>query len=333
VYVGFRKMATSEIFYRLRKHVVPAKGAAQAGNDVYNVRADYYLLRTSHAASPMPTLTQLILYPIKSCAGMPVPAATLLDAGLSAQGVHDREWMVVLEDGQFLTQRETPRMALIRPRPDGDYLHVSMPGQPDLALALAWSGTETPRRVRVWDDLVDAADCGDAAAAWFSAALGTACRLVRFRRDAHRPTSVKWTGGVASQTRFADGYPLLLIGQASLDDLNLRLHGAGRAPLPMDRFRPNLVVDGLDAFEEDYLEALHDADLAIRPVKPCGRCPIPSIDQATAIPGPDPLDILQTYRANARLEGAVCIGMNCIVVRGAGTELRIGQVLDAELAF
>lgn len=281
----------------------------------------------------MATLTQLILYLIKSCAGMPVAAATLLESGLSAQGVHDREWMVVREDGQFLTQREHPRMALIRPRPDGGDLHVSMPGQPDLVLPLAWNGNETPRQVRIWDDLVDAADCGDAAAHWFSAALGTDCRLVRFRRDIRRPTSVKWTGGVTAQTRFADGYPLLLIGQASLDDLNVRLAASGRAPLPMDRFRPNLVVDGLEAFEEDYLEALHDADLAIRPVKPCARCPIPSIDQATAIPGPDPLDILQTYRANARMEGAVCMGMNCIVVRGAGSELRVGQALDAELAF
>jgi uncharacterized protein YcbX len=303
------------------------------GNASYAILSACLFASLPSPRTAMPTLTQLILYPIKSCAGMPVPAATLLDAGLSAQGVHDREWMVVLEDGQFLTQREYPRMALIRPRSEGDSLHLSMPGQPDLALALAWRGTEAPRRVRVWDDLVDAADCGDAAAGWFSAALGTACRLVRFRHDVIRPTSVKWTGGVASQTRFADGYPLLLIGQASLDDLNLRLAAAGRAPLPMDRFRPNLVVDGLEAFEEDYLEALHDADVAIRPVKPCGRCPIPSIDQATAIPGPDPLDILQTYRANARMEGAVCIGMNCIVVRGAGSALRTGQVLDAELAF
>lgn len=281
----------------------------------------------------MATLTQLILYPIKSCAGMAVPAATLLDAGLAAQGVHDREWMVVTEDGQFLTQREFPRMALVRPQPEGETLRVRMDGQPDLVLPLAWRGTDTPRQVRIWDDLVDAADCGDAAAGWFTRALATPCRLVRFRRDIQRPTSVKWTGGVPSQTRFADGYPLLLIGQASLDDLNLRLAAAGRAPLPMDRFRPNLVVDGLDAFEEDYLEALHDDAVAIRPVKPCARCPIPAVDQDTGVPGPDPLDILQSYRANARMEGAVCMGMNCIVVRGAGSELRVGQVLDAELAF
>jgi len=281
----------------------------------------------------MPTITQLILYPIKSCAGLAVDSAILLESGLEASGVHDREWMLVTDEGQFLTQREFPRMALIRPRPDGDSLRVSFPAMDDCTLPLVFATDARARQVRIWDDLVDAADCGDAAAAWFSQALQTPCRLVRFRRDVMRPTSVKWTGGVSSQTRFADGYPLLLIGQASLDDLNVRLRAAGRAALGMDRFRPNLVVDGLDAFEEDYLEALRTEDFAIHPVKPCARCPIPSIDQATAIPGPDPLDILQTYRANARMEGAVCMGMNCIVVRGAGSELRVGQPLDSELAF
>lgn len=281
----------------------------------------------------MATLTQLFIYPIKSCAGLSVESATLLESGLAAQGVHDREWMLVTGEGRFLTQREYPRMALVKPRPDGEVLRVSAPGMPDFTLPLAWNDAAAPRTVTVWDDVVDAADCGDAAAAWFSGALDAPCRLVRFRRDVVRPTSVKWTGGVPSQTRFADGYPLLLIGQASLDDMNQRLQAAGRAALPMQRFRPNLVVDGIEAFEEDYLEALHTEACAIRPVKPCARCPIPSIDQDTGIPGPDPLDILQTYRANQRMEGAVCMGMNCIVVRGAGSELRVGQQLDAELAF
>jgi len=281
----------------------------------------------------MPTVTQLLLYPIKSCAGLSVPSATLLESGLAAQGVHDREWMLVTGDGQFLTQREFPRMALVVPRPDGDCLRVGFPGQPDLLLPLAWSEQDNPRRVRIWDDAIDAFDCGDAAAAWFAQALATTCRLVRFRRDVVRPTSVKWTGGVAARTLFSDGYPLLLIGQASLDDLNARLRAAGRAALTIDRFRPNLVVDGLDAFEEDYAAALHTEGIEIRPVKPCARCPIPAIDQASGIPGPDPLDILQSYRANARMEGAVCMGMNCIVTRGAGSELRVGEALDAELAF
>lgn len=281
----------------------------------------------------MAILTQLSLYPIKSCAGIAVPAATLLESGLMAEGVHDREWMLVDADGRFLTQREFPRMAVITPRPEGEVLRVSAPALADLLLPLAWDEAAPLRRVAIWDDLVDALDCGDGAATWFSDALGTRCRLVRFRRDVVRPTSVKWTNGVPSQTRFADGYPLLLIGQASLDDLDARLVTAGRAPLPMDRFRPNLVVEGLDAFEEDYVASLAAGPVAISPVKPCARCPIPSIDQATGVPGPDPLDILQAYRANPRMDGAICMGMNCIVTAGAGSLLRVGQELDVDLAF
>jgi uncharacterized protein YcbX len=281
----------------------------------------------------MAILTHLLLYPIKSCAGIAVRSAVVNESGLSALGVHDREWMLVTADGQFLTQREHPRMALIRPLPDGGRLRVHAPGMDDLALALAWDEAAATRTVRIWDDKVDAADCGDAAAAWFSAALATPCRLVRFHRDVVRPTSTKWTDGVAARTRFADGYPLLLIGQASLDDLNARLVAAGRHALPMDRFRPNLVVDGLDACEEDFLATLTVGDVQIRPVKPCARCPIPSIDQATGIPGPDPLDVLQTYRANPRMEGAVCLGMNCIVTAGAGSELHLGQTMATEIAF
>jgi uncharacterized protein YcbX len=282
----------------------------------------------------MPTLSQLLLYPIKSCAGMPVLEATLLETGLAAHGVHDREWMLVTASGQFLTQREFPRMALIRPRPDGGNLRVSSPGMGDLLLPLAWH-EEPVRHVQIWDDEVRAADCGDVAAGWFTEALDARerLRLVRFRQDVVRPTSVKWTGGLPSQTRFADGYPLLLIGQSSLDDLNLRLRAAGRAALPMDRFRPNLVVAGLEAYEEDYTAFLSTGTAEIRPVKPCARCPIPSIDQATGVPGPDPLDILQTYRANPKLDGGICFGMNCIVSAGAGSVLRVGQELAAELAF
>jgi uncharacterized protein YcbX len=285
----------------------------------------------------MPTLTHLLVYPIKSCGGIAVREATLLESGLSAQGVHDREWMLVTEDGQFLSQREHPHMALIRPLPEGGNLRVRAPGMGDLLLPLARSNTpETSlRTVQIWDDSVRAVDCGDVAADWFAQAIGVRerIRLVRFHHDVVRPTSVKWTGGMPSQTRFADGYPLLLIGQSSLDDLNGRLRAAGRSTLPMDRFRPNLVVDGLEAFEEDYLASLSTGSAEIRPVKPCARCPIPSIDQATGIPGPDPMDILQTYRANPRMDGAVCMGMNCIVSAGAGSLLRVGQELAAELAF
>jgi uncharacterized protein YcbX len=281
----------------------------------------------------MATLSQLILYPIKSCAGMPVEEAITTVSGLCAQGVHDREWMLVTSEGQFLTQREFPRMATIVPRVADDALAVTAPGMPPLRLPLATQETGRTLRVHIWDDLVDALDCGDEAAAWFGDVLGTRCRLVRFKPDASRPTSEKWTGGAPSSARFADAYPLLLIGAAALDDINAHMRAAGRAALPMDRFRPNLVIEGTDPFEEDYTESLRAGELVIKPVKPCARCPIPAIDQATGIPGPDPLEILQSWRARAILDGAVCVGMNCIVPEGAGAMLRVGQAFEVSLSF
>ena len=281
----------------------------------------------------MPTLSHLILYPIKSCAAMPVEEAMATVSGLSAHGVHDREWMLVTNEGQFLTQREFPHMATIVPRVIGDTLLVSAPAMPPLRLPLALEAGKHMMRVQIWDDLVEAIDCGDDSAAWFGETLNTSCRLVRFQPDAARPTSEKWTGGAASSARFADAYPLLLIGQASLDEINQRMLAAGRAALPMDRFRPNLVVDGLEPFDEDYTASFTAGDIVIQPVKPCARCPIPAIDQATGIPGPDPLDILQSWRARAILDGAVCVGMNCIVAGGAGGILRVGQPLALSLSF
>jgi uncharacterized protein YcbX len=281
----------------------------------------------------MATLSQLILYPIKSCAGMPVEEAIATVSGLCAQGVHDREWMLVTNEGQFLTQREFPRMATIVPRVAGDALAVTAPGMPPLRLPLATQESKNTLRVQIWDDLVAALDGGDQAAAWFGDVLGTRCRLVRFKPDASRPTSEKWTGGAPSSARFADAYPLLLIGQSALDDINGHMRAAGRAALPMDRFRPNLVIEGTDPFEEDYTESLRAGEVVIKPVKPCARCPIPAIDQATGIPGPDPLEILQSWRAKAILDGAVCVGMNCIVLEGAGAILRVGQAFEVSLSF
>jgi len=281
----------------------------------------------------MATVTELVIYPIKSCAGISVPVAEFSVSGLRAHGVHDREWMLVTREGLFLTQREYPRMALVTPRIVDDAVEVTAPGMPPLRLLLAHDPAANNITVQIWDHTVNAADCGDAAASWFADAIQGPCRLVRFRPDVQRPTSTKWTGGAPAETRFADGYPILVIGQASLDDLNAKLKNAGRSPLPMNRFRPNLVVDGLEAFEEDFVESFSAKDLALRPVKPCARCPIPAIDQSTGIPGPDPLDILQTYRANPRMEGAVCLGMNAIVSEGAGNILQVGQGLEVALAF
>lgn len=281
----------------------------------------------------MAILSELFIYPIKSCAGLSVPEAMLTRTGLAGDGVGDREWMLVDAHGQFLSQREHPRMALIVPRLDAAMLEVRAPRMPVLTLPLAQPAQARAREVTVWDDTFAAADCGDAASEWFSQALGTPCRLMRFRPDVVRPTSTKWSGGIEAESRFADAYPLLVVGAASLADLNGKLVAAGRSAIPMNRFRPNIVIDGIGAFDEDYTESFRIGAAEIKPVKPCARCPIPSIDQGTGVPGPDPLDILQTYRAKPQLDGAPCFGMNAIVIAGEGTVLRVGQEVAATLAF
>ena len=280
----------------------------------------------------MPTILSLTIYPIKSCAGILLEQATLSDTGLSFAGVHDREWMLVDSEGQFLTQREYPQMATIRPEIGNDGLLVHAPGRPPLLLRQA--ADAAPQTVTIWEEDFTALDCGDEIASWFSQTLGLACRLVRSDAQTQRFASQKWTGGKLVPTRFSDGYPILLTATASLDDLNQRLEKNGRAHLPMNRFRANIALDGIDAFEEDYAENFEIGEhIQLRPVKPCPRCPMPSVDQLTGEVGPDPLDILQTYRANPLVDGGITFGMNVIVENGLGLHLHVGDTVNMNIAF
>jgi uncharacterized protein YcbX len=288
----------------------------------------------------MPVLSDITLYPIKSCGGIVLQEATLTGYGLMSEQVYDREWMVVDPQGRCVTQREFPRMALIAPRITEQALEVRAPGMPALRIPLAMPsdadagpGQAAGVQVQVWDDTVLAYDCDEQTAAWFTQAVGTPCRLARFHAGAVRPVSDKWTGGVASRTKFSDGYPVLVAGSASLGDVNDRLLAAGRAAIPMNRFRPNLVIAGIEAFEEDYAESYQIGAAVLKPVKPCSRCPMPSVDQTTGQFGPDPLDILQSYRAKPEVDGAICFGMNAIVIAGDGERLQVGQAVDVTLAF
>jgi len=284
----------------------------------------------------MPILSALHLYPIKSCAGITLQEATITGAGLMSAHIYDREWMVVDMHGEFLTQRDYPRMALIQPRLRLDTLELRAPGMLRLELPLDLPAPEqlpATMKVRVWNDTLAAYDCGETAAAWFSNVLGTPCRLARFHSDAQRHADPRWTNGESASMLFADGFPLLIISQASLDDLNQKLMAQGRAALPMDRFRPNIVIDDSDAFEEDHAGLIRIGQASIRPSKPCPRCTIPSIDQATGASGPDPLDILRGYRANPIVDGGIAFGMNAMLIEGEGQLLRVGQPVEMELAF
>jgi uncharacterized protein YcbX len=290
-----------------------------------------------HFAPRMPpmdvtaTISRLFVYPVKSCAGVALDQVTLTETGLE----FDRAWMVVDAQGQFVTQRALPRMALIQPQLKTFEMVLRAPGM--LALHIALEKVEQAVQVTVWDDRVAAFDMGDVAAQWFSDFLQQPVRLVRFDPAQRRLSSPKWTGADEGLNQFSDGFAVLVTSEASLDGLNARLAAAGEAAVGMERFRPNIVLAGIDAHDEDRLDALHittaQGEAVLRMVKPCPRCPIPNIDPATATSTPVVGDMLQTYRQTAVVGGAVAFGMNAIVRAGVDAALRVGQAATADYRF
>jgi uncharacterized protein YcbX len=281
-------------------------------------------------------IAQLFVYPVKSCAGIEVQAVRLTETGLE----WDRAWMVIDAQGRFVTQREQPRMALIEPSLMATEMELRAPGMPVLAVQFDAVGPLVT--VQVWDDHVPAHDMGDQVAEWFTQFLdgdvGSATyRLVRFDPAHRRVASLKWTDGVPALNQFSDGFPLLVISESSLAGLNQRLQVAGHSAVSMARFRPNVVLAGVEAHDEDRLSLIRveaePTPVLLQPVKPCPRCPIPNIDPTTAQSSPEVGDTLQAYRQDARVNGAVTFGMNCITVTGIGTTLRVGQVVSADLDF
>ena len=281
---------------------------------------------------PALRIVSLHVHPVKSCAGVAVQDAWLCDTGLEL----DRWWMVVDEHGEFVSQRELPRMALVQTRVRHDDVVLRAPGM--LALHLQQDRVEGAVRVRVWDDEMPAFDMGDLAAQWFSDFLGRRLRLARIDPDTRRLASARWTGGLEAKTAFSDGFPLLVASTASLAELNRRLTSAGHAAVPMERFRPNIVIDGLaDAHGEDHIDTLTidspDGAVVLKLVKPCSRCSIPDVDPATAETGHAVTDALATYRADPRLDGALTFGQNAVIVSGIDCRIAVGARIRAALAF
>ncbi|HET9864664.1 MAG TPA: MOSC N-terminal beta barrel domain-containing protein [Steroidobacteraceae bacterium] len=263
-------------------------------------------------------MTALNLYPVKSCRGIPLEAARLSGTGLA----DDRHWMMVRPNGRFVTQRELPRLALIRTAVDAAGLRLEAPGMPPLSVPRDLS--VTARDITVWRFKGRGLDCGDAAAGWCTTFLDTPLRLVSFDPSQTRECSPEWTQGLRAITEFADGYPVLIISRASLAELNSRLP----KPLPMTRFRPNIVVDGIDAYGEDRIHELRTESVTLRIVKPCVRCAITTTDQDTGTrDGAEPLATLKTYRFDREL-GGVCFGQNAIVTRGVGASLHVGEKFE-----
>jgi uncharacterized protein YcbX len=242
-------------------------------------------------------LTSLCVYPVKSCGGIPVESWTVDERGLA----HDRRWMLVDEHGQFMTQRRWPRMALVRPGVSGDSLVLEAPNMPALELPLRPVGSGGTL-VSVWGDTVEALEMGDEPARWFGEFLGARCRLVYQPDDSVRSVDPDYAA-TRDQVGFADGFSFLVISSASLDHLNARL----AEPVPMDRFRPSLVVGGCEPHAEDGWSRVRAGSIDFRVIKPCARCSIPLVDQETTARGKEPLRTLAGYR---NFGGKILFGQN-----------------------
>jgi len=256
-------------------------------------------------------VSELAIYPVKSLGQVRVETLAFDELG----PVGDRRWMVVDQEGRFVTQRQLARMCLIQPTFIPGGLRLEAPGMAPIEVRAAGQ----PRRpVTVWNDHCEGIDAGDAVADWLGGFLDQPLRLVQFPEHQMRQVDPAWARP-GDRTAFSDGFPLLLISQASLDDLNRRL----ATPLSMRRFRPNLVIAGSEPHAEDGWRRLRIGDLTLRVVKPCSRCVIPSIDPDTAEKGDEPLRTLATYR---RRDGKICFGQN-VIVDGRG-ELAIGMPVE-----
>ena len=205
-----------------------------------------------------------------------------------------------------------------------DALNLKAPHMRECEVPFATDGAS--RSVVVWRSDVRGFDAGDDAAAWLSDWLAKEVRLVRFDRSVTRLCNPEFAGDSGAHTMFADGYPVLVVSKASLADLNDRLP----TPLPMNRFRPNIVLDGLPPYDEDHLDTIAIGDVVLRCVKPCTRCQVTTTDQQTAKVGVEPLRTLGEYRMDPRLEG-VTFAMNAIVI--AGGTIRSGDRVAVEYRF
>lgn len=268
----------------------------------------------------MARIASLHVYPVKSCRGIDLQRARVTATGLE----WDRRWMIVDANRRFVSQRENPRLAGITVTV-GSALRLSASGLPELAVDPRHGGERYD--VRIWDDVVPGIDAGDDVADWLLAALGAPLRLVRIDDAAGRNAEPAFAGPGPNPVTFADAYPFLLISKASLEDLNHRLP----APLPMNRFRPNIVVEGVPAYAEDAMSVFRFGRVAIRGVKLCTRCSITTTDQETFVrdAAQEPLRTLKTYRYDRALRGVV-FGQNCVIAGGVGETLTIGTELTID---
>mgnify|MGYP001593457148 CR=1 FL=1 len=228
----------------------------------------------------------LHFYPIKSCSGTELETVEVAERGFR----YDRHWMVINTDGVFLTQREVAKMALIRPSLSDDRLIISACGEPSI-LELSFDNKGPRREVIIWGNKCEATDDGEIPAQWFSDFLDLDCKLVHMPSDFVREKRPGY-----GRLEFADSYPLLIVSEESLQNLNKRIQTNGGNSVPMNRFRPNIVVKGGDPYAEDSWKQVRINEVRFDTVKPCIRCPFPQIDQESAKKGKEPIKTLLGYR-------------------------------------
>jgi len=279
-------------------HSSPSGRRAVSGNEVQTMQL---------------SVTGLFIYPVKSTRGIARERVSLISGGFE----WDRRWMIVRPTGLFITQRSHPQLARIVPEVTPHALVLNAPGLPALWVPLGMRGARTA--VRVWDDHVVGIDQGSEAEEWLTRAVGEPVRLVRAAPDMGRVANPNFAGATPAPIGFPDGYPLLVCNEASLEDLNARLP----QPIPMERFRPNIVLTGLHPWAEDKIETLDIGSVTLRLVKPCTRCTIPSIDQQSGAPSTDPTPALKKFRFSKALRG-VMFGENAVIARGVGEEIGLG---------
>lgn len=269
----------------------------------------------------MPTISDLFVYPVKSCAGVRMSEVSIVPTGFA----FDRNWMVVDADGNFVTQRECPTLALVKPELNGG-ITLTAPDMEPLHVA-ADNGGE-PVAISLFGETLGAMSTTTEADAWFSKYLGGTFRLVKCDPAKLRKGGVQYPLRDDAPTSFVDNYGVLVISQASHAVLNQKLSQA----VPMNRFRPNIVVAGIDEHEEDYFTNARCGDVALRFVNPCYRCSLTSIDQQSATPGLDVLPTLSTYRYDESVKG-VKFGAYAAISGGVGSQLRVESDLDVDWSY
>ncbi len=259
------------------------------------------------------TVAALYIYPVKSLGGFSVTTAEVTEKGFK----HDRRWMLVDTAGKFFTQRELPSMALLQTAINNEGLYVYHKNDPDINITIPFlSAPASIKKVQVWDDICDAWCYGnDEMNGWFSEMLGTTCELVYMPDDTKRMVDPGFAKD-GETTSFSDGYPFLIIGQSSLDELNSKL----TAPLAINRFRPNIVFTAWEPHIEDSWKHFSINGINFFGVKTCGRCVVTTIDQQTAVAGKEPLRTLASYRT---VDNKIKFGMN-LLHKGEGT-VSVGQ--------